>query len=369
MPKSILPPEMRGVMFISGYRGVGKSFLASQADIPANVIYVDLEEKGSGIHEQLHFGSYRPLTREVAQEKGEDAGPGDLYPALTDTFSSIEQDRFTVAVIDNIKPLEDAARHAVEADPKKFGVSLSNVRSGRFGGAWPGVHYIVSNLMDILQSRGIRLIIVTAHIRPRWGGAGPIPGKYNLRGVDRWQELSILTLILIHGEFAPIPAALVQKEQLGLIQYDSEAEDFIVKRRLPLRIPSCTFSEIRRYLREPADIRDPQPGEIPTADETSPFDAKLSTEQMAYIMAGVSVEKEMDEIEKRMKEAEKAGRAPRKTVSRQEVGKQQVIEEAAPTTWQELLERTELTLADLGGIVVARSMTGEEIRERWEEEK
>lgn len=363
--KSILPPEMRGVMFISGYRGVGKSYLAAQADIPDNVLYVDLEEKGSGIHEQLHFGSYRPLTREVAESLGADAGPGHLYPALVTAFSEVERDRYTVAVIDNIKPMEDAAVWAVTQDPRRYGVSLANARSGRFGGAWPGVHYIVSNFMDILQSRGVRLIIATSHIRPRWGGAGPIPGKYNVKGVDRWQELSVLTLILIHGEHTPIPAALVQKEQLGLIQYDADAEDFIVQRRLPLRISSCTFSEIRRYLREPANLRDPQPGEVPTAEETSPFDAKLSKEQMAYIMAGVSVEKEMDEIEKRMKEAEKAGRAPRGGTST----KQPTVQETVPTTWQELLQRGGKGIVDLGGVVVARSMTAEEIKEKWEEWK
>lgn len=335
-------------MFISGYRGIGKSFLAAQADVPSNLAWFDMEEKGSGIHAQLNFGLYRPLTREVAQFLGADAGPGQLFPAITQAFTSLEQDRFTVAVIDNIKPLEDAALWAVKENPQRYGVDPRNARSGRFGGAWPGVHYIVSNLCDILQSRGVRLVVVTSHIKRRWGGAGPIPGKFSVKGVDRWQELSILTLILIRGEHMPIPAALVQKEQLGLIQYNEEKRDFIVQRRLPFRVPKCTFSEIRRYLREPADLRSPEEGEVPTEAETAPFDEKLSREQLALLMAGMREESEMEEA-----------------VTKGEPS----MPASAPTTWQELLEVTGKSMEDLGGIVKARGMGEEEIRRRWEEWK
>lgn len=357
MANSILPPEMRGVMFISGYRGVGKTFLAAQADIPSNVAFFDFEEKGSSLNAQLHFGLYRPLTQEVAELMGSDAGPGSLFPAITSAFSGLEKDRYTVAVLDNIKPLEDAARWAVEQNPQRYGLNVGNVRSGRFGGAWPGVHYIVSNLCDVLQSRGVQLIIATSHVRSRWGGGGPIPGKYNIRGVDRWQELSILTLILFQAEHSPIPSALVQKEQLGSIQYDESLQEFVIKRRLPLRLPQATFAQIKHYLRTPADLRNPSEGEVPSKEEIDPFDEKLSREQLAYIMAGMTADEQLEEVERQYRER----------VSEQEETSLKGALLRHPTTWQELLEMTGKNLGDLGGLGEARGMSEEEIGEKWEE--
>lgn len=283
MTTSILPAEMQGTMKLSGYRGIGKSFLAAQADAPDNIAFIDYESKGQGIHRQLNFGMYRALTQEAKQ-----GDPIDLYNLSMDTFANLEQDRFTVVVLDNISPLELAmnaeGRRGAEGYAKEFGLNLKNVKANRFGGTRPIVNFMISSrISNVLHSRGVRLIIAISHIKAQWGVGGPIPNKKRELGADRWQQLSILSLMLIPGEFAPVPAALVQKEQLGLLTWDAEKQEHIIQRRLPFRIPKCTFAEIRRYLREPANLADPAPGEMPTVEESDPFSEKLSKEQIALM--------------------------------------------------------------------------------------
>ncbi len=101
MLKSILPKEMKGVMFISGYQGKGKSYLASQADFPQNIAFFDFEDKGEGIHNQLNFGWYKA----ISQEKNTPLGRAEL---LSKSIGELEQEKYTVAILDNISPLENA---------------------------------------------------------------------------------------------------------------------------------------------------------------------------------------------------------------------------------------------------------------------
>lgn len=286
--KSVLPAEMKGVMFLSGYRGIGKSYLAATADAPNNVAYLDYESKGEGLDAQLHFGMYRSLTSESAG-----GGVTKLWDVTSNAINDIPKGT-TVCVLDNIAPLELALRAEAGRDltryVKEFGLNLANVQAGRYGGLSSVVNFLITEKLTApIHAKGVRLIIAITHVKPRWENGVPIPNKFNLKGADRWQELSILSLVLHPGEHAPIPAALVQKEQLGTLMWDSEKGEHTIARRLPLRIPSCTFSEIRRYLREPADLRNPAPGEVPTDEQTDPFRAELSRDQITMMTTAMKV--------------------------------------------------------------------------------
>jgi len=141
-----------------------------------------------------------------------------------------------------------------------------------------------------LWSRGVKLISVTAHIRNRWAGGAQVVNSFNIKGADRWDELSILTLVMIPGDFAPVPAALVMKEQLGAIEFANG--QFKVTRRLPYRLPRATPSAIRDYLQSPANLHSPAPGETPSDEEIQPFREKLSREQIKIVLAEIEREKE-----------------------------------------------------------------------------
>lgn len=307
---TILPPEVHGVMFITGYRGQGKSFLAAQADLPQNIHFFDFENKGEGIDAQLDFKSYVALTQQ-AQE------PLQLWRATDEAIDKLEGG--TVLVIDNVSPLELAmnaeASFNAEDYAMRYGLNLKNIKAGRFGGTKSIVNFMIGDLCSRVHAKGIRLIIVTSHIKPRWGSAGVIPNKYSPKGADRWQDLSILSLILIPGK-PPVPNALVQKEQLGIISVPTnptpqQIEAMMrgetgheIRRRLPYKLSPCTFQKIRQYLVNPVNFDKLEDRERPTFEESDPFAEKLTKEQFDYITHSAAIvareEREDKEIEGQM---------------------------------------------------------------------
>lgn len=307
---------MQGVAFFSGYRGIGKSFLAAQADLPQNIVFLDYENKGEGIDSQLSFGVYRAVTQEAA-DRGQ--GPLGIAQITMEIIKGLPQDEFTVLVLDNISPLElglnaEAARNA-ETYARQYGLNFKNIQAGRFGGTKSIVNFLIGDkICSPAHSKGIRLVVATSHIKPRWGAAGPIPNKFNMKGADRWQELSILTLILIPGNRPPVPAALVQKEMLGIIGVpDDLTEDLlqammdgevghVVRRRLPVRVPECTFQRIKWYLKNPADLDRPADGEMPTEEESGPFAEKLSKEQIGYMRLALEQRQREEEEDKEIEQ-------------------------------------------------------------------
>jgi hypothetical protein len=308
---------MTGAMFISGYRGFGKSFLASQADLPDNIAFFDFESKGAGIDSQLNFGMYKALTQETEGE------PMRLHAETFSTIAGIEPNRFTVAVFDNISPMEIAfnAYAATNAEnlARLYGLNPKNVKANRFGGTRAIVNSMISDMCAGLHSKGIRLIIATSHIKPRWSTGGPIPNKFNVKGADRWQELSILTLLLIPGNKPPVPSALVQKEQLGIISIpDNPTPEQIlamqrgelghsISRRLPPKISECTFQKIRWYLNNPADFDNLEAEEMPSFEESDPFAATLNKEQFNLVKDMTSLaEREEREAEEALQAMEQA---------------------------------------------------------------
>lgn len=295
MAKSILHPEIHGVCFVGGRRGVGKSYFASQADNPKNTIFIDYEEKGTGIHEQLGFGIYKSIISNVYQE-------------TLSLIDSIEKDKYTVVVFDNVSYLEDAmkaeASSKAQVYAKEFGLNAGNIISGRFGGASAVVNKLISAKITMpLYQKGVRLIIGTAHAKPFWGSGGPIPNKWNILGADRWQDLSIISLILVEGDYQPIPSAIVKKEQLGSIRFNEEKEEFETGRRLPFRLPKANFFSITNYLDNPADLDNPAKGEVPNKAEMAAYSDELTDEQLQ--MNRMSLEIQQTEI-KRQEDEERA---------------------------------------------------------------
>ena len=325
MNKSMLPKEMHGVMHVTGNRGIGKSFLCAQADFPKNILFMDYENKGKGIDEQVDFGGYYAVTRSV------DSNPLGVYKETMRIIESIEPGQFTVAVLDNISHLELALRaeanYDIERYAKEYNLNLTNIKKGRFGGLSSVVNFLISDqICNRLHAKGIQLIAITSHVKARWGSSGPIPNKKRIKGADRWQELSILSLVLVPGSFAPEPAAIVMKEQLGVISIpdpakmsDDEYEAYQqgkaghhVRRRLPLRLPRATFQAIRHYLHNPADLNKPEDGETPTEEEQLPYDDKISEAQIAYMHDLVkhnekirTDEKETEALEEKIKRDKK----------------------------------------------------------------
>ena len=309
--QTILPPELSGVMHITGYQGIGKSWLAFQADLPQNLIVLNFDKQ---VEPHLPFKEYRNMLSEIEDTEIK-CNPLDLFDYTMDVVSKIEKDAFTVAIIDNVTPLEQAIKaeaiRNVDRYCKVFGLNKKNVLAGRFGGANAIMNFWISNFTSSLHSRGIQLVIITSHIGNYWNQGIELPNKHTIKGGRKWSELSILTLVLMPGTNPPIPDAQVAKESLGEIVFPSDQtpEDLEammrgesghkMKGRLPKRIPECTFQKIRWYLANPADIRNPKEGEAIVEEEIKPFSKKLSKAQITFIHDALKVEqKKQDDAEK-----------------------------------------------------------------------
>lgn len=293
---SILPPSMYGgVMCISGYPGLGKTTLAIQADVPDSIAFFDFEDKGAGWHEQLGFGLYKAPVLETGGESS-----SEVWAHTRGAFESLEQDRYAVAILDNISVLEAAITADVAADPqrysKRYGFSVLEIKKDSFGKARSCVNQSISALVAQLHQKGIKCIIAISHLGSFYKGGQEVPNKKRVRGRNKWQELSVLSLILVPGDHPPIPSAIVRKEQLGLISAPDLSDPEVmarvmngqgghtVQRRLPQRMPLCTFAHIRRYLSVPADMNVPEEGEDAVADEVRVFNDALSQAQLNFVV-------------------------------------------------------------------------------------
>jgi hypothetical protein len=296
--KSILLPEFKGVAFFSGSRGSGKTYFAAHADFPQNIAFFDFDEgKGEGLHKQLNFGYYKPV------EENEPLKRADMFFS---EIQKIKKGKYTTVIIDNILPLEKALQASVYRDAKKwakvYGYTANDILIDSYGKARGIANDLIGDaITKPLHSKGVKLIVVTSHIKDKY----KTPGKMVIDGRDRWQVLSILTLILINGDIPPVPSAIVQKEQLASISVSDtgdiqaimkgEKPSHQIVRRLPARLPKADWQSLRWYMHNPANLNEPAKGEKLVEAEIEPFRERLSKEQIAYQLA--SLEKENREIE------------------------------------------------------------------------
>lgn len=285
--KSLLAPEIQGVVFVTGARGVGKSLFAIQADMPKNIFFLDFESKGRAWDEQLHFGTYLdvPQAVQTALAKGKDAKGKDSWALIKSTVDGIKEGQYTTFIIDTVGDFEATLADEIRYQPQQYGVR-ENQQGGGWGGIYPAMSNQIGNFVAKLHSKGIQLVIAVAHTKPAWTNAGPVPNKLKPHGVNEWHDRSILELVLIPGSYPPVPAALVQKEQLAKVEVTPEGL-FTIQRRMPLRLPEATWFAINGYLANPADLKDPKDGEVPTDEEQSPYAEAFSKEQLSYLVQAV----------------------------------------------------------------------------------
>ena len=153
------------MLFFSGARGLGKTFLAATAENPANVLFLDYESKGRGIHHQMNFGRYVAVTEEASGR-----GPLGVWQVTNDAISNITSGQFTVAILDNVSPLEMAlnaeALRNVTSYSRDFGLNVKNVTEGRFGGTKSVVNFLITDKVAApLHAGGVQLIIATSQSR------------------------------------------------------------------------------------------------------------------------------------------------------------------------------------------------------------
>lgn len=278
--KSVLHPQLNGLVYVTGAYGVGKTTFATTLENPNLIAMIDFDLKFKAEAERLGIWYRSP--------GGND---NDIYAAdqqkMSDWFQmslkEIPQGR-TVVVIDNASPLETILGYVVSRDPKRYGVNPSNAEKGAYGGINPGIGTIWKNITQFLQKRGVRVIVVACHLSSPWMNGQPIPNRFKGKGNKALQELANLSLVLVRGK-TYIPSGIIIKEQYAMRQWDDDKGEWIVRRVFPTRFPQATWKAITGYFTAPADFSHPKEGETVSRDELEMFGELYSKQQLDFIKA------------------------------------------------------------------------------------
>lgn len=290
---SIIHPEFSGVNLITGFRGHGKTSYGLKTDNPANILMLDYEDKGSLLAKPLGVGGYFQVMTEVVGQMGEKFDLQAVYDRTLQILNAVPEGRFTTLFVDNAQDLQDSSAQLIRNNPavaRRYGVKPENAESGGYGGAWPGVKYLVKNMFHLANSKGIKVIVVSFQLKGAWRDGKPLFNKFKTTDVSIWHERSILTLVMVEpmAEHFPIPRALVMKEQLSKMQWLSDGNGGGVTRqirRLPMALPKAEPQYVYEYLTEGhyADFKNPKKGEVATAMELAPYTPTFSNEQLVMM--------------------------------------------------------------------------------------
>lgn len=287
---TLVPPQLHGVTYVTGHFGVGKSTFAAQFDNPASVAFLDFDGgKSRNLNDMLHFGAWFPVLELAAAKKGANYTDQDLFNVFTEILNGMPAGRFNTAILDNIGPMEAAFAAEVKRSPATYGCNPANVSAGRYGGANPGVKFLISRVIAALNAKGITTIVVTAHVGAVWINGVPVLNKFNAKGSEAWQQAALMTLALVPGN-GVAPAGIVIKEAFGQMEFDAEKGDFTPKRVLPTKLPVATPAAIREYIANPISDRPALPEEIATEEEKAEWlSNKFTNAQLAYVQTGMDL--------------------------------------------------------------------------------
>lgn len=312
------------LIIITGSRGVGKTSLAAtylppgqeqavyfhDAEDSANTIVSDLADLGTS------FGRYVKLTERFTDLPTDDdllhrinaaklpwvdrkgkASLIDYYEYVIDDLDkNLTPGKYRVYVHDTLEKLESGMVAWVDANKKIAGTedSPTRTRGGQFW--WGALYPLYEQIFSALYARGIETIILTSHVKGFWSAGKPVPGKVDAGGKPMLFKRSILFLWLVNEYSNPdgAPAALVLKERLGKLSIVDGR--WKMAKRLPRRVPHCTWDDIWRYRDVGADLEHPAPGETMSAAEEEMISGFLTDPQMRLMV--LEAEKELAEVSK-----------------------------------------------------------------------
>lgn len=285
LQESIIPGDIRHLIFITGHRGKGKTTFCLGVDHPANILMLDYESKGEGLAIPLGVGGYFSIMDECAETMGTMFKPIDIFNRTNQILEAMPRGRFTTLFLDNAGLLQEGCIGEVKRSPTTYEVDPAKALSGQYGGAIPGVKYVLRRLFSTVRAKGVKVIVVTFQPSKAWGDGKPLFNKFKTTDVTVWHELSVLTLVLTDGieEYIPAPSALVFKEQLGQLKWNEDKKELEVKRRLPFKLRKATMAEVYRYLKEPADFLHPLRGELIEPGEMDPWSPTFGREQLVML--------------------------------------------------------------------------------------
>lgn len=296
---SIIPGGFSHLVFATGFRGTGKTHFIVGIDRPENVLMLDYESKGESVAASLGLKNYFSVMGDCAETLGFNFRPISIYERTKQIIEAIPVGRFTTLLLDNASLLQEGTLAEVQRAPQVYGIDPQKAANGSYGGAWPGVKYILRSLFSLARIRGIKVIGVTFQLSGAWRDGKPLFNKFKTTDVSIWHEMSILTVVMVIGlpRNIPKPSALVMKEQLASAIWSEEKQVVEVQRRVPFKLPIGEMGEVYRYLKEPVDFKNLKEGEMPELGELDPFTPTFSKEQLAALEKIARVAEILDRAE------------------------------------------------------------------------
>lgn len=204
----------------------------------------------------------------------------DIWWWLIDQLQNLPKGTETV-VIDTWEPIEASLQAAIEAKPEAFGWSKQTDYGKK---TTEGFRPAISMFRTILDALGVSTLILNTHVKPAWIGPKPVPGKVIPAGNSViLSQFSSMWLWMVND--GGTPAALVLKSRLEKRVFDDNGFAVIVP-ILPRRIPApFSWAKVASYRDRPADMMNPEPGEVPTALEMEMMSQMLTSAQMKLMIA------------------------------------------------------------------------------------
>jgi hypothetical protein len=270
------------VVVVTGGYGTGKStFTLSTGATPARMVVIDFEKSQKGFAAQLPCLAYHDLQSIMSTKYPTGYKMIELLAEVEAILGALKDGAQDVIVLDNASPLEDAITAYVEGHPGEFGHSAGQYQS-MSGLKWGDVKTKYQQLLTRWVSRA-KMIFIVVHLRDKWVGNTVQKDAFGKpvqepKGKETLDQLSSLFVWLEAGP-GGVPAAKVLKCRVDRKVYIDDPDDpptgipadaiaalkgepgLISIPVLPLRLPKATWPEIREYMRNPADLANPKPGE------------------------------------------------------------------------------------------------------------
>lgn len=308
--KELWPLPIPGIVVVTGGYWTGKSTftLGTGAPMQDHVVF-DFEKSQEAAAEQLAF-EYNDVGTIMNSKYPSGYQPWQMYEEIVPMIDAIKPGTKRILVLDNASPLEDAHAGIVDKYPQKFGLSQNQLeKSG--GLKWGAIKSLYFQNLTRWKSK-FDMVFVVVQLRDKYIGNTVVKDAFGKavqepKGKETLEMLSSLFVWLKMGP-GGIPSALVLKSRIDKKVYVEDPSNppegippaylsqlkgepgLVSVPVLPLRIPKCTWPEIREYMRHPADLFNPKPGEVPdkkemTEDERLELRALISQNEMAIAEA------------------------------------------------------------------------------------